>query len=190
MGPLDVLEIGELFGCQPDPEELYAEAIAAWNHPSAKNDVDRTIQFYVRLYLQDDILVKTDRASMMHRLEARCPFLDLHVVDFARRIPSTYKLRGGVTKYILKEAVRGLIPDRLIDRPKKGFGIPIGNWFKSGDLSLDTSAAPKEMDWAWINRRLIDHRAGKRDDRALLWCVWLLQNSPILKLTFNAQGKC
>jgi asparagine synthase (glutamine-hydrolysing) len=179
MGPLDPLEIGELFGCQPDPEELYAEAIAAWNHPSAINDVDRTIQFYVRLYLQDDILVKTDRASMMHRLEARCPFLDLHVVDLARRIPASYKLRGGVTKYILKEAVRGLIPDRLIDRPKKGFGIPIGNWFKNGDLNLNVSAAPKEIDWAWINRRLADHRAGKRDDRALLWCAWLLQNSPL-----------
>ena len=88
MGPLDPQEIGQLFGCKPQPEELYAEAIAAWNHPSARTDVDRTIQFFVRLYLQDDILVKTDRASMMHRLEARCPFLDINVVDFVRRIPS------------------------------------------------------------------------------------------------------
>jgi asparagine synthase (glutamine-hydrolysing) len=181
MGPLDAREIGELFGSKPDPEELYSEAIAAWNHPSARNDVDRTIQFYVRLYLQDDILVKTDRASMMHRLEARCPFLDLQVVDLARRIPSSYKLRGGVTKYILKEAVRGLIPDQVIDRPKKGFGIPIGRWFKNGDLTLNSSTSPKEMDWSWVNRRLADHRAGRRDDRAMLWCAWLLQNSPVLK---------
>jgi asparagine synthase (glutamine-hydrolysing) len=181
MGPLDPQEIGDLFGSKPDPEELYAEAIAAWNHPSAKNDVDRTIQFYVRLYLQDDILVKTDRASMMHRLEARCPFLDINVVDFARRIPASYKLRGGITKYILKEAVRGLIPDRIIDRPKKGFGIPIGNWFKNGDLNLSSSAVPKEMDWSWVNRRLADHRAGRRDDRAMLWCAWLLQHSPLFR---------
>ena len=180
MGPLDLQEIAQLFGSKPNPEELYAEAIDAWNHPSANNDVDRTIQFYVRLYLQDDILVKTDRASMMHRLEARCPFLDINVVDFARRIPSNYKLRGGVTKYILKEAVRGLIPDRVIDRPKKGFGIPIGNWFKNGELNLNTSAGPKQMDWAWVNRRLAEHRAGKRDDRGMLWCAWLLQNSPVL----------
>jgi asparagine synthase (glutamine-hydrolysing) len=181
MGPLDPQEIGELFGSRPDPEELYSEAIAAWNHPSAKNDVDRTIQFYVRLYLQDDILVKTDRASMMHGLEARCPFLDMNVVDFARRIPSSYKLRGGVTKYILKEAVRGLIPDRVIDRSKKGFGIPIGNWFQNGDLTLDSSANPKELNWPWITRRLADHRAGRRDDRGMLWCAWLLQNSPLLR---------
>ena len=146
-----------------------------------KTDVDRTIQFYVRLYLQDDILVKTDRASMMHRLEARCPFLDIDVVDFVRRIPSSYKLRRGITKYILKEAVRGLIPDRVIDRPKKGFGIPLGNWFKTGALGLTSSAVPEEMDWSWINRRLADHRDGKRDDRGMLWCAWLLQNSPILR---------
>ena len=181
MGPLDPQEIGELFDCRPDPEELYAEAIAAWNHPSAKNDVDRTTQFFVRLYLQDDILVKTDRASMMHGLEARCPFLDMNVVDFARRIPSSYKLRGGVTKYILKEAVRGLIPGRVIDRPKKGFGIPIGNWFKNGDLDLNSSATPKELNWSWITRRLADHRAGRRDDRGMLWCAWLLQNSPLVR---------
>jgi asparagine synthase (glutamine-hydrolysing) len=181
MGPLDPQEIGELFGSRPDPEELYAEAIAAWNHPSAKNDVDRTTQFFVRLYLQDDILVKTDRASMMHGLEARCPFLDINVVDFARRIPSSYKLRGGVTKYILKEAVRGLIPDRVIDRPKKGFGIPIGNWFKNGDLDLKSSVTPKELNWPWIIRRLADHRAGRRDDRGMLWCAWLLQNSPLVR---------
>ncbi len=181
MGPLDPQEIGQLFGSRPDPEELYAEAIAAWNHPSANNDIDRTIQFYVRLYLQDDILVKTDRASMMHRLEARCPFLDINVVDFARRIPSSYKLRGGATKYILKEAVRGLIPDRVIDRPKKGFGIPIGRWFKNGDLILSSAAAPKEVDWLWVKRRLVEHCAGKRDDRGMLWCAWLLQNSPVLR---------
>jgi len=180
MGPLSPPEIGELLGSKPDPEDLYSEAIAAWNHPSAENDIDRTIQFYVRLYLQDDILVKTDRASMMHRLEARCPFLDINVVNFARRIPSSYKLRGGVTKYILKQAVRGLIPDQVIDRPKKGFGIPVGSWFKNGDLNLNPSSVPEEIDWSWVNRRLADHRAGRRDDRAMLWCAWLLQNSPLL----------
>jgi len=181
MGPLDPEEIGDLFGCKVDPETLYAEAIAAWNHPSAKTDVDRTTQFYIRLYLQDDILVKTDRSSMMHRLEARCPFLDINVVDLVRRIPSEYKLRRGVTKYILKEAARGLIPDQVIDRPKKGFGIPIGNWFKTGALRLSSDSVPGGMSRSWINQRMADHQAGRRDDRALLWCVWLLQNSPLAR---------
>ena len=182
MGPLDPKEISDLFGCRVDPETLYAEAIAAWNHPSAKTDVDRTTQFYVRLYLQDDILVKTDRSSMMHRLEARCPFLDINVVDLVRRIPSEYKLRRGVTKYILKEAARGLIPDQIIDRPKKGFGIPIGNWFKTGALQLNSDSVLKAMNRSWIDQRIADHRAGRRDDRGLLWCVWMLQNSPLVHL--------
>lgn len=180
MGPLDPKEIGELFGKKPDPEALYSEAIAAWNHPSATNDVDRAIQYFVRLYLQDDILVKIDRASMIHGLEARTPFLDINVVNLARRIPASYKLRGGITKFIFKQAVRGLIPNRVIDRPKKGFGSPIGNWFKAGDLKLNGAAAPSGIDWSWINRRLDDHRTGKRDDRAMLWCAWLLQHSPLV----------
>jgi asparagine synthase (glutamine-hydrolysing) len=180
MGPLDPREIGQLFGNKPDPESLYSEAIAAWNHPSATNDVDRAIQFFVRLYLQDDILVKIDRASMIHGLEARSPFLDFNVINLARRIPASYKLRGGITKYLFKQAVRGLIPDRVIDRAKKGFGSPIGNWFKAGDLKLNGSAAPGGIDWSWINRRLNEHRTGKRDDRGMLWCAWLLQHSPLV----------
>jgi asparagine synthase (glutamine-hydrolysing) len=182
IGPLDPEEIGELFGNKPDPEQLYSEAIAAWNHPSATNDIDRAIQFYVRLYLQDDILVKTDRASMFHGLEARSPFLDINVVELARKIPASYKLRGGISKYIFKEAVRGLIPDTVIDRPKKGFGSPIGKWFKAGDLKLNgSSKLGGGIDWSWVDRRLNDHRTGKRDERAMLWCAWLLQNSLIFK---------
>jgi asparagine synthase (glutamine-hydrolysing) len=180
MGPLDPEEIGELFGKKLDPEELYSEAIAAWNHPSATNDVDRATQFYVRLYLQDDILVKTDRASMFHGLEARSPFLDINVIELARRIPASYKLRGGVSKYILKEAVRGLIPDTVINRPKKGFGSPIGKWFKAGDLKLNGSGKLGIINWSWVDRRLKEHRAGKRDERGMLWCAWLLQNSPLM----------
>jgi asparagine synthase (glutamine-hydrolysing) len=177
MGPLDSGEIGQLFGQKIDPEELYAEATSAWNDPTAKNDVERTMQFYVRLYLQDDILVKVDRSSMAYGLEARCPFLDVNVIDFVRRIPSSFKLRGGITKYILKKAVRGLIPDTIIDRPKKGFGVPIGRWFQSGDLGFTNSASPDLLNWEWVRTRLAEHRAGKRDDRAMLWVTWLLAHS-------------
>ena len=181
MGPLDPEEIGQLFGKKPDPEDLYSEAISAWNHPSATNDVDRATQFYIRLYLQDDILVKTDRASMFHGLEARSPFLDINVVELARKIPASYKLRSGISKYILKEAVRGLIPDTVINRPKKGFGSPIGKWFKAGDLKLNDSGKLDGIDWSWVERRLGEHRAGKRDERGMLWCAWLLQNSPLTR---------
>jgi asparagine synthase (glutamine-hydrolysing) len=177
MGPLDPGEISQLFGQEIDPEELYSEATDAWNEPTAQNDVERTMQFYIRLYLPDDILVKVDRSSMAHGLEARCPFLDINVVDFVRRIPSSFKLRGGITKYLLRKAVRGLIPDEIIDRPKKGFGVPIGRWFQSGDLRFSSNSSPSLLNWKWINGRLSEHQAGKRDDRAMLWCAWLLAHS-------------
>src|ERR1700756_1840452 len=82
------------------------------------------MQFYLRLYLPDDILVKVDRASMAFGLEARAPFLDIDLVNFVRRIPSEYKLRGRTTKYLLKEAARSLLPKEIVDRRKKGFGWP------------------------------------------------------------------
>src|SRR5258708_30826665 len=101
MGTLETGEIGQLFGQKIDPEELYSEATDAWNEPSAQNDVERTMQFYIRLYLPDDILVKVDRSSMAHGLEARCPLLDINVLDFFRRIPSSCNPRAVITIDIL-----------------------------------------------------------------------------------------
>jgi len=181
MAPLEPREINALFGSNVDSEDLYSEAIAAWNDDSAKNDVDRTSQFFVRLYLQDDILTKTDRASMINQLEARAPFLDIDFVDFVRRIPSAHKFRKGTTKYLLKAAARGVIPDAIIDRPKKGFGVPIGNWFKNGSLQFEPLAIPPEMNWSWVKQRFDEHRSGVRDDRLMLWCAWMLQNSPLVR---------
>jgi asparagine synthase (glutamine-hydrolysing) len=181
MAPLEVGEINALFGSKIDPENLYSEAIAAWNDDSARNDVDRATQFFVRLYLQDDILTKTDRASMIHHLEARAPFLDIDFVNFARRIPSSYKLRGERSKYILKSAARGLIPDAIIDRRKKGFGAPIGTWFRNDSLQLKVTSPPSELNWNWITRRLREHRSRIRDDRLMLWCAWMLQHSPLIR---------
>ena len=111
-----------------DIEELYSEAIQLWENSASTNDVDRASEFFVRYYLQDDILLKVDRASMMNGLEARAPFLDNDLVEFARRLPAHYKLRGSTRKYILKKAVDGLIPEKLINRKKGGFRIPIRDW--------------------------------------------------------------
>ncbi len=179
MGPLNSTEISDLFGAPVNPEELYAEAVEAWNEPTARTDVDRAMQFYLRLYLPDDILVKVDRASMAYGLEARAPFLDIDVVNFVRRIPSEYKLRGGTTKYLLKQAARPLLPSEIIDRRKKGFGVPIGRWFQSGALKLNGSVAPHGLNREIIQQRLRKHTLGRQDDRAALWCVWMLDHSPL-----------
>ena len=76
------------------------------------------------------VLTKVDRASMAHGLEVRPPLLDDPMVDRAFALPSRYKLRRGSGKYLLKLAARGKIPDEIIDRPKKGFGIPLASWLR------------------------------------------------------------
>jgi len=136
----------------------------------SRDPVEKATAFFVRLYLQESVLAKVDRASMMNGLEVRAPFLDINVANFARKIPSAWRLRGGTTKYLLKEAARGLLPDRIIDRKKKGFGVPVGAWFRDGALRID----PEVMPCPALARRLQDeHATGRRNHRLFLWNAWV-----------------
>jgi asparagine synthase (glutamine-hydrolysing) len=180
MASLDHSELVELFNEPVDLEEIFSEAIAAWEGCAQTDAVDRTLQYYTKLYLQDDILTKVDRATMMHGLEARAPFLDINFVDFVRRIPSAWKYRHGQTKYILKKALEAVLPADVLYRKKKGFGVPIGAWFKDGQLGL-ASTSPPGLNVAVMQTKLVEHRAGHADQRAFLWNAWLLgqwQNPP------------
>jgi asparagine synthase (glutamine-hydrolysing) len=163
LGALEPGEIADFLGSPVDPEELYSEAIAAWEGCPQRDVVDRTLQFYTKIYLQDGILAKVDRATMMNSLEARAPLLDIEIADFARRLPHRYKLRGGTTKYLLKHAAARVLPAEIIHRKKKGFGSPIGPWFRTGRLAV------KSPD-RFVQNRFARHRAGKMDDRLFLWC--------------------
>jgi asparagine synthase (glutamine-hydrolysing) len=180
MAPLDPAELTELFHEPIDLDDIYAEAISAWESCPQPNLIDRTLQFYTKLYLQDDILVKIDRATMMHGLEARAPFLDLDLINFARRIPSAWKFRHGETKYILKKALEPVLPADVLYRKKKGFGVPIGAWFKDGTLTFPSAPAALAagLDQNFIQKKLADHRAGRADQRAFLWNAWLLNQWP------------
>ena len=175
MGTLDPKELGELFAAPIDVEDVYSEAIEQWDACRQPNLVDKVLQFYTKLYLQDDILVKVDRASMMHSLEARAPYLDIEVVDFVRRIPHQYKFRKGQTKYLLKRALESVLPHAVIYRAKKGFGVPIGRWLADGMLPIDPGAIPG-LDRGFVQARLDAHLQGRRDERAFLWNVWLGQS--------------
>lgn len=168
MSALEPSEIAELTGAPCDPEDVFSEAIEAWDRCKQPNLVDRSLQWWTDIYLRDDILAKVDRASMLCSLEARSPFLDIDVVNLARRIPWQLKFRDGTTKYILKRALRGIIPDAIIDRPKKGFGMPIGSWLREGKFEFEPSP--------FVLKRLASHRAGKIDDRLFLWCEWVFSN--------------
>lgn len=174
MGPLEPPQLSLFFNEPADIEEIYSEAIEAWDACPGAGLVDRTLTFFTRLYLQEDILTKTDRASMMFSLEVRSPFLDRDLVDFVRRIPSGYKFRKGRTKSLLKSALSPVIPGWIRLRAKKGFGAPIGQWFRQGTLREPPVSGPENPGWQYFQKRMVEHRAGKRDHRLFLWSHWLL----------------
>jgi asparagine synthase (glutamine-hydrolysing) len=136
LGPLAPDEISALFMQEVDIEDLYSEVVDYWDLCNQTNIIDKTLFLYTKLYLQDDILVKVDRASMMNSLEVRAPFLDIELVNLVRKIPHQYKYRNGERKYILKKALEPVLPKEILYRKKKGFGIPLGQWFFEGQLRL------------------------------------------------------
>ena len=98
---------------------------------SGQDDLlNRQLYADLSLYLADDILVKVDRMSMATSLETRAPFLDADVMELAFSMPGHLKIRGGERKWILKQALRGVLPDRILDRKKEGFSIPMKNWLR------------------------------------------------------------
>ena len=175
LGPLEPKEIGELFLEPVNIEEIYSEAIEQWDNCKQQDIANKTLQFYTKLYLQDDILVKVDRASMMNSLEVRAPFLDIDLVNFVRKIPYAYKYRKGQSKYILKKALESILPNNILYRSKKGFGVPIGKWFKEGTLALDKNSPLPLLNSKFILSSIAEHKKNKTDNRAFLWNVWLFQ---------------
>jgi len=174
MGALEPSEIDRYFGDHTSEEELYSEAIEAWKSAGEQaHSVDRALQFFTRLYLQDGIMAKVDRASMLHSLEARSPFLDLEVIDFARRLPHTVKLREGTTKWILKKALEPVLPASILHRKKKGFGTPIGPWLREGAIAPEIPADPAG---SIVRKALQSHRSGHSDERLFLWCQHVLES--------------
>ena len=170
MSPVEPSDLRDIFEAPLDPGQLYEEAITQWESSSG-DLIDRTLEFFTSIYLPDDILVKSDRASMMVSLETRAAFLDNDLVDFCRRLPNRFKIRGGTRKFILKEAMTGLLSDDIIRRPKKGFGIPLTDWLRGSTLTGD-AVAIAGIDQAPFARLLEEHKAGKADHRLALW-AWL-----------------
>jgi asparagine synthase (glutamine-hydrolysing) len=171
MSPLEPARMGALFDVPLPMDELYSEAIEAWDNTQARNPVDRTLEFFTNFYLQDNILAKTDRAAMMVSLETRAALLDNDVVDFCARLPYGYKYRRGVRKFLLRGAAKGLVPDSVLKRPKKGFGVPLTDWLRQMPPAPPLGAIPG-LRPAWIAERWSAARVGHEDERLLLWS-WL-----------------
>jgi asparagine synthase (glutamine-hydrolysing) len=133
-------------------------------------------------YLPDDILVKLDRASMANSLEGRCPLLDHRVVEFAWRLPAHAKVRNGKGKWILRQLLSRYLPQRLIDRPKQGFDVPIAVWLRgplrdwASDLVADMRLSGDGIfDFAKVAMCWRDHLDGRQDHSRDLWPALMFQ---------------
>jgi len=167
--------IRDLFSDPLPAEELYSEALELWRASEADNLTDRTLEFFTNFYLPNGILTKVDRASMLHSLETRAVFLDNDVTEFARRLPHRLKYKGGQTKYLLKKALGDVLPQDIIARKKKGFGIPLAQWLR------DVPQTPPMREIDGIDRQVVarcwrEHRAGEKDHRMMLWGWLCLQH--------------
>jgi asparagine synthase (glutamine-hydrolysing) len=144
--------------------------------------IDAALLADTMTYLPNDLLVKVDIATMAVSLEARSPFLDHHVIEFAASLPESLKLRGLTTKYLLKKVLRQLLPSENLDRRKMGFGVPIGHWFRGRmqpflrEVLLSEKASRRGLFEAATVKRLIEeHTSGLQDYSHQLWTLLMLE---------------
>lgn len=173
--PVEPDAMKDLFYQPLSIDDIYGDAMALWEEDPRKSFIDKTLEYYTNFYLQDDILMKVDRATMMTSLESRAIFLDNDLVAFCQRLPARFKYRSGQRKYLLKRAIAPLLPSAIAQRPKKGFGIPVAAWLRS--LAPPQPLAVVDgIDGSVIESAWRAHRAGERDHRFLLWCWLSLQS--------------
>jgi asparagine synthase (glutamine-hydrolysing) len=144
--------------------------------------LDAMLDADVRWYLPDALLVKVDIATMAHGLEGRSPLLDHEVMEFAASLPSRLKLRNRTTKYLFKDAVRPLLPPDVIDRPKRGFAVPLDHWFRRElrELVHDVLLSERCISRGYFRRdgvaRLLEeHVSGARNRHHHLWTLLMLE---------------
>ena len=142
----------------------------------------RMMRFDFETYLPEDILTKVDRMSMAHSIESRVPLLDHEVIEFAASLPSSMKIQGLERKRVLKNAAASILPAEVFARPKRGFGIPIGTWFRSPlrDFVVDTLQSPRARQRGYfeppfVDRIVREHLAGTRDHTLRLWQLLMFE---------------
>ncbi|MFH1784735.1 MAG: asparagine synthase-related protein [bacterium] len=144
--------------------------------------LDRILYTDIRSYLPEDLLVKMDIATMANSLEVRSPFLDHEFMEFAVQIPSSLKLKGLNSKYILKKSMKGFLPKEILNRPKMGFGIPVAKWLRQDlrDYTKDILLNEKSVNRGYFDKKYVEqligeHISGHRDHGYRLWALLILE---------------
>jgi asparagine synthase (glutamine-hydrolysing) len=153
-----------------------------WRQSAANDVVDRMLDVDYQTYLPDDLLTKMDIATMASSLEARSPLLDHELMEFAAALPADLKVRGRETKVIFRSALRGWVPDEVVDAPKRGFRLPLGDWFR-GDLQgftrevlLDPRATGRGyFDQSYVRELLDRHGDGVQDHSQGIWTLLMFE---------------
>ena len=150
--------------------------------PKLENPIEKMMALDTLTYLTDDILVKVDRAAMASSLEVRVPFLSHVLAEFVWKIPISNKIRGGKSKWILRQVLYRYVPEALLDRPKKGFNLPLNEWLRgplkdwAEDL-LSTQNLNKHhiFDTDYVRNIWLQHLSGKRQFGYRLWSILMFQ---------------
>lgn len=157
------------------------EQVLAQMQKDGRSGLGRFLNFDLRYYLADDILYKVDRMSMAHSLEARPPFLDPRIVEFAARLPEHFKLKGSKSKYILRELMKQKLPRSVFERPKIGFDIPVHDWFRGvlrpfllDTISEDAVNRSGLFRWSGVQHLLRDHMERRANLGYHLWGLMVL----------------
>ncbi len=153
-----------------------------YQHTPAASIIERLMGVDVASYLPEDLLVKMDIVSMRHALEVRSPLLDHPLMEFVASLPLRYKIRGTTSKYLLRQAMTGILPRAILGRSKMGFGVPLGRWFRRElngwmrDILLDARSLRRGIFQPKAIERLIDeHTRGLHDHRYRLWALIMLE---------------
>jgi len=170
-------------GVAPAARSATEEAIAGpWRDASGSSRLDVLLETDVSTYLPGDLLVKMDIASMAYSLEARSPLLDPEVMEFAASVPPKHKARFAEKKRILRSAYRGRVPDEVLDGKKRGFGVPLGAWFRGElrDFTREVLLDRRTRDRGLIReapvRALLDqHDRGGADRSMQIWTLLMLE---------------
>jgi asparagine synthase (glutamine-hydrolysing) len=167
---------------QLEDRETYRTAAEHLQASGAQDLVNQVLYCDMKLYLEGDILTKVDRASMANALEVRVPLLNNTLVEYVTAIPHELKLHRMTRKYIMRKSLRGLVPDNILRRGKKGFNIPVAKWLLGPLRPLAEEMFSEErlkregfFQPAYVRGLLDDHLAGRQDNRKLLWTLLVFQ---------------